>query len=217
MSVALSAMFSTMAKTKPAFELVPPSALATIEADIASLKQVDSKLHVADGELRREDIALRQSLAPASNDVLHHEALKLLDGDNAEKPAKSASVRLQEIATERARIAKAREIAEHRLKRLMFDRVLERKKLVADEWKEKTRELALTAAKLQRLNRERRQILSTLIDPNGHIIDMPAGFAERSAGLFLGGTGATNGGDFYEFLTLVVRLGIVTKGELEKA
>jgi hypothetical protein len=142
-------------------------------------------------------------------------AMRMLVGDeNLPLPTPKRD-RLREVIEEREVIAAAIELGDSKVTQLFFDRAIARRIAMHDLWCELQRDRALCIARLQRLNRESDKMLSTTRDPNGHT-EMPAAFADRSPAQFLGGNGSVVGTDFHEFLALVVKLGIVTRGELEK-
>lgn len=197
----------------PATEL---STLERIAAEIAKLNEAVGKLRADDRELLNEDIALQKTIAPSRDDKLHQAALALLDGPGAAGSAStSGGARLQEIKVQRAEIAKALEIANGRMMRLLFDRAIEKRKLIADDWAELQRERCLAVAHLQRLNRQAQQMLSTVIDPYGRA-EMPAAFAGLSPAKFLLGNGSLRAGEAHDFVELCIANGTVTRGEIDR-
>jgi hypothetical protein len=194
--------------------LVEPSKLATINADIDTLNTAVSKLREADKELAKEDIALRQMQGLSRDAELRQVAAALLDGPNA-APVQTNAKRLTEITEKRRAIAKALEIADERMLRLLFNQVIERRKDAAEPWAELQRQRALAVARLVSLNRRAQAMLAPLIDPRGHV-DMPAVFAAKPAGAFLLGNGSVRGGDADVFLTTCITAGIITQDELDK-
>jgi hypothetical protein len=203
-------------KTPPAATASETTMLAAITAQIEDLGATTAKLRLADKALVAEDIAIHGAGAPAGDDIVRRGALELLDGkaDGAPQP-KSKSERLAEITAERQKIAMALEIADGRITRLFFDRAIEMRKLIADDWAEVQRERALAVARLQGLNRRAQRLLAKVIDPYGRA-EMPASFSARPAALFLLGNGQHTGGDGYDFLRVCVEAGILTKGEIER-
>jgi hypothetical protein len=203
-----------MAKPKANLTVVPPSTLAKINADIEALNVATSKLREADRELAKEAGALRDASSPIRDADLHQAAVALLDGQPA-APAQTTAQRIREVAGKRQAIAKALEIADERMTRLLYERAVERRKEAAEPWVELQRERALAVARLRELNRRAYAMLAPLLDPRG-LVDMPAAFAGKPAGTFLIGSGSVAGTDADMFLKACISVGIITQEEIEK-
>jgi hypothetical protein len=204
-----------MAKHKTNLALVEPSKLAAITANIETLNLAVAKLRAADAEFLKEEVALQQTASPALHDDLTHAALQLLDGPAAPAPKSNAS-RISEITTERAKIARAMEIANNRMTQLLFDQALEKRKLIADDWTALQRERVRAVVRLQALNRRAQAMLGSVADPHGRS-EMPASFPGLSPAKFLLGNGSLSAGEAHDFVELNVRNGTITRAEIEKS
>ena len=210
----LSSMKIQALKSVATSAAVELSVLEHLNAQIDNLNAKVRDLRTDDAALMKEHIALQGTKSPPA-DPATQAALELLDGSRREI-TKSKSERIREINEKRAAIAKAMEIANGRMTRLLLDRAIEKRRLMADDWAELQRERVLAIVYLQSLNRRAQALLGTVVDPYGHA-DMPASFPGNSVATFLLGNGSHRAGEAYEFIELNIKNGTVTRGEVDKA